>query len=51
MNNLVLVGRTTKDADLSYMKGNGVPVMKFTLAVERKFQKDKKEKVVDFILL
>ena len=49
MNNLTVVGRLTKDSELSYMKGNGVPVLKFYVAVERKFQKDRKNKKVDFI--
>lgn len=49
MNNLTIVGRLTKDAELSYMKGNGVPVLKFYVAVERKFQKDRNNKKVDFI--
>lgn len=49
MNNLTVVGRLTKDAELSYMKGNGVPVLKFYVAVERKFQKDRNNKKVDFI--
>lgn len=49
MNNLTVVGRLTKDSELSYMKGNGVPVLKFYVAVERKFQKDRNNKKVDFI--
>lgn len=49
MNNLTIVGRLTKDAELSYMKGNGVPVLKFYVAVERKYQKDRNNKKVDFI--
>lgn len=49
MNNLTVVGRLTKDSELSYMKGNGVPVLKFYVAVERKFQKDRKNKKVDYI--
>lgn len=49
MNNLNVVGRLTKDAELSYIKGSGVPAMKFYVAVERKYQKDKNNKKVDYI--
>lgn len=49
MNNLTIVGRLTKDAELSYIKGSGVPALKFYVAVERKYQKDKNNKKVDYI--
>lgn len=49
MNNLNVVGRLTKDAELSYIKGSGVPALKFFVAVERKYQKDKNKKKVDYI--
>lgn len=49
MNNLNVVGRLTKDAELSYIKGSGVPALKFYVAVERKYQKDKNNKKVDYI--
>lgn len=49
MNCLNLVGRLTKDAELSYMKGSGVPVLKFYVATDRKYQKDKNNKKTDFI--
>ena len=49
MNNLNVTGRLTKDAELSYIKGSGVPAMKFYIAVERKYQKDKNNKKVDYI--
>lgn len=49
MNNLNLVGRLTKEAELSYIPGSGVPVLKFYVAVERKYQADKQNKKVDFI--
>lgn len=49
MNNLTIVGRLTKDAELSYIKGSGVPAMKFYVAVPRKYQKDKNNKKVDYI--
>ncbi|MDG4868810.1 single-stranded DNA-binding protein, partial [Guyparkeria sp. 1SP6A2] len=36
INNVVLVGRLTKDPDLRYT-GNGTAVAAFTMAVERSF--------------
>lgn len=49
MNNLNVVGRLTKDAELSYIPKSGVPVCKMYVAVERKYQADKENKKVDFI--
>lgn len=48
MNNTVLVGRLTKDADLRYT-GNGTATASFTLAVERVFKNANGEKETDFI--
>ena len=50
MNKIILTGRTTKDAELGFIGATGTPKMTFTLAVERNYQKDKKNnKKVDFI--
>lgn len=49
MNHVVLVGRFTKDAELSYIPNTGTPKLSYTLAVERTYQKDKNNKKVDFI--
>ena len=49
MNKIILTGRTTKNAELSYLPGVGVAKMAFSLAVERNYQKDKNNKKVDFI--
>ena len=49
MNKIILTGRTTKNAELSYLPGGGTPKMAFSLAVERNYQKDKNNKKVDFI--
>ena len=49
MNKIILVGRTTKDAELGFIAVTGTPKMVFTLAVERAYQKDKNNKKVDFI--
>lgn len=48
MNLITLSGRLTRDAELSTV-GNNIPKLKFSLAVERAYQKDKNNKVVDYI--
>lgn len=48
INNVVLVGRLTKDADLRYTS-NGTAVASFTVAVNRSFKKDNEEQKADFI--
>lgn len=47
MNNVVLIGRLTKEPDLRYTQ-NGKAVANFTLAVNREFAKDGEQKA-DFI--
>lgn len=49
MNNVNIIGRVVKDAELSRIGDKNTPKTSFTLAVERSFQKDKNNKVVDFI--
>ena len=46
MNNIVLIGRTTKDVELRYIPESQNAVATFTLAVDRAFSK---EKQADFI--
>lgn len=48
INNVVLVGRLTKDVDLRYTS-NGTAYASFTLAVERNFKNQNGEKETDFI--
>jgi len=48
INNVVLVGRLTKDPDLRYT-ANGVAVATFTLAVNRTFTNQNGEREADFI--
>ena len=48
MNNIILIGRLTKDPELSYTP-NGKAVCKFTLAVDRQFTNQDGEKEADFI--
>lgn len=43
MNNVVLIGRLTKDPDLKYLPNGGTAVTNFTLAVDKQLPKDKKE--------
>ena len=48
INNVVLVGRLTKDIDLRYAE-SGTAVGNFTLAVNRQFTNQKGEREADFI--
>ena len=48
INNVVLVGRLTKDAELRYTQSN-VAVATFTLAVNRTFKSQSGEREADFI--
>ena len=43
MNNCVLIGRLTRDPELRYLPGNGTPLTKFNLAVDRQLSKEKKQ--------
>ena len=43
MNNCVLIGRLTRDPELRYLPGNGTPLTKFNLAVDRNLSKEKKQ--------
>ena len=47
LNRIILIGRLTKDPELRYT-ANGIAVAKFTLAVDRRYSKDR-EKETDFI--
>ena len=49
MNKILLTGRLTKDADMSFLPGTGTPKVTFTIAVDRAYQKDKNNKKTDFI--
>ena len=48
INNVVLVGRLTRDAELRYMQSN-IAVATFTLAVNRPFKNEDGERDADFI--
>lgn len=49
MNQVVLVGRTTRDAELRYIPGSGTPVATFTIAIDRDYVKKDGSKDTDFI--
>ncbi|OPL14805.1 MAG: single-stranded DNA-binding protein [Firmicutes bacterium ML8_F2] len=49
LNMVVLIGRLTRDPELRYTPGNGVPVSTFTLAVNRPFTNQQGERDTDFI--
>ena len=49
MNNVVLIGRLTRDVELKYIQGTGTPVANFAIAVDREFTGKGGEKKVDFI--
>lgn len=46
MNKVILIGRCTKDPDLKFAPTSGKAIARFTLAVNRPYDKDKK---ADFI--
>lgn len=48
INNVVLVGRLTKDPELKYTQG-GVAVTRFTLAVNRPFTNQQGQREADFV--
>ena len=48
MNNFCGIGRLTKDPELKYT-ANNLAIAKFTIAIERSFQKKDEEKKVDFL--
>ncbi len=49
MNEIILIGRLTKDPELRYLPNTGTPVATFTIAVDRNY-KDKEGNVqTDFI--
>lgn len=49
MNRVVLIGRLTKNPELKNNEESGKVYAKFTLAVNRNFQKPNSEKDVDFV--
>ena len=48
MNRVILCGRLTKDAEITYTQGSNMAVARFTLAVDRRF-KQEGQPTADFI--
>lgn len=49
LNSVILVGRLTRDPDLRYTTNGGVAVVRFTVAVNRRFTNQQGEREADFI--
>lgn len=49
MNQVILIGRLTRDPELKYLQGSGTPVANFSVAVDREFAGKDGKKEVDFI--
>ncbi len=49
MNKAILMGRLTKDPELRYSSSSNIAVCRFTVAIDRRFQKQGEEKQADFI--
>jgi single-strand DNA-binding protein len=49
LNQIVLIGRLTRDPELRYTATNGVPVATFSIAVDRPFTNQQGTKETDFI--
>ncbi len=49
MNKAILMGRLTKDPEMRYTATNNIPLCSFTLAIDRRFQKQGEDKQTDFI--
>ena len=49
LNQVVLIGRLTRDPELRYTAGSGVAVASFTLAVDRPFTNQQGEREADFV--
>lgn len=49
LNSTVITGRLTKNPELRQVGENQIPVLNFTLAVERDFTDDNNERKADFI--
>lgn len=49
LNQVILIGRLTKDPELKYTQGSGTPVATFTLAVDRNYTNQQGQREADFI--
>ena len=49
LNEVILIGRLTRDPGLKYTQGSGTPVATFTLAVDRNYTNQQGKREADFI--
>ena len=49
LNKAILMGRLTRDPELRYTPNGNVPVVSFSIAVERNYSGSNRERVTDFI--
>lgn len=49
LNKVILIGRLTRDPEMRYTANSNVPVLRFTLAVDRRFSTQQGERQTDFI--
>ncbi|MGL4912564.1 MAG: single-stranded DNA-binding protein [Romboutsia sp.] len=49
MNNVVLVGRLTRDAEIKYVGASNIPLATFTIAIDRKVFSKNTENKTDFL--
>jgi len=49
LNNVTISGRLTKEPELKFVSENQVPLLNFTLAIERDYTEENSERKVDFI--
>ena len=49
LNQVVLMGRLTRDVEIRYSQGSDIAIGRFTLAVERDYKKEGEERAADFI--
>ena len=47
MNNVVLIGRLTRDPELKYLPNTGTPVTTFSLAVDKQLSKEKRQELIE----
>ena len=47
MNNVVLIGRLTRDPELRYLANTGTPVATFSLAVDKQLSKEKRQELIE----
>ena len=49
INRVILMGRLTRDPDIRYAQGSNTAIARFTLAIDRDYQREGEERQADFI--